>query len=609
MQREINPQETTRRAQFGGVRISGAQISGARTWGSRMSLFCRRGGGVGVRLGRLWTQVTYLTTAILVVTFNAASVTTGCQTNLDEPSSTVPAAAMDQQSRSASPADIPRILKQLDSVQFDERQLATDSLVSLGSVSLRPLAKSYLDSSPEKRWRIKRVLEQLCIEGDEATFFKSAAILRTLFGGELTNERIVELQLDWKRKRTQVAAENLRSLGADVELYLPTETANEQIFFNLGGSPEPQAATTQPKPVSTAPPRIDPEELIGEIDRIIVGSIEQNRRIALADQIEPAVLTAEQQMAREFAVPELMFRNGIVFQDPLQGRVFVNGQMAFPDMTFFGSNVRLGKQWRGTNADVQLVAAIQNMTNIVFEDFKIDVDVLETLQRIAELRTITIGNCELTAAAVEKLSELKQLAQVTIKQQTLTEELASSIAAISELRMLSLNQVAWGAGAAEKLTEHKLLQAVSLSGMNIEPEFFDLANRLVNLRQVQMQGCKFNLDHYREFARRNPQLDINVTGRSFMGVRAPLNNIPVQFETPSCAISEVVPGSGAEAAGLQAGDEIVSINNEPIKAFQELVLLVSQHDPGKVIQVEYRRNQKLFKANVKLGDRAEAPQE
>lgn len=94
-----------------------------------------------------------------------------------------------------------------------------------------------------------------------------------------------------------------------------------------------------------------------------------------------------------------------------------------------------------------------------------------------------------------------------------------------------------------------------------------------------------------------------------MGVRAPLNTLPVQFEQPQCAISEVVPGSGAEAAGLQAGDEIVTINGEPIRAFEELVLIVSQFDPGKTIQVEYRRNKVLRKADVVLGDRTQAPQE
>lgn len=561
------------------------------------------------RVGDLAARPVIVFLVLLAIVCAGGSSGRGCQPSSDEPLSARETVGQNQETRLVSPTDIPRILKQLDSAQFDERQLATDGLVSLGSVALRPLAKSYLDSSPEKRWRIKRVLEQLCIEGDEATFFKSAAILRTLYGGDLTAERIVELQLDWKRKRTQVAAESLRKLGADVELYLPNENEAEPMFFNLREVPEPQAASTKPKPVTTASLQVAPEQLIGEIDRIIVGSIDQNRRIALADQIEPEALTPEQQLAREFAVPELMVRNGIVIQDAFQGRVFINGQLAFPDMTFFGSNVRLGKQWSGADVDVQLLAAIQNMTNIVFEEFKIDVSVLETLQRIAELRTITIIQCDITPAAVEKLAELKQVAQVTVKRQELTVELAASIASINELRMLSLEQVTWGKGAAEKLGDHKLVQALSLNGMTVESEFFDLANRLVNLRQVQMNGCKFSLDQYREFARRNPQLDINVTGRSFMGVRAPLSNIPVQFETPSCAISEVVPGSGAEAAGLQAGDEIVSINGEPIKAFQELVLLVSQHDPGKVIEVEYRRNQKLVKAKVKLGDRAEAPQE
>ncbi|GFI65685.1 regulator of sigma-W protease RasP [Lachnospiraceae bacterium] len=53
---------------------------------------------------------------------------------------------------------------------------------------------------------------------------------------------------------------------------------------------------------------------------------------------------------------------------------------------------------------------------------------------------------------------------------------------------------------------------------------------------------------------------------------------------------QVIEGGGAEAAGLQAGDRIISLNGERICLYQEISLFIQTSYQGGEIQVEYERD-------------------
>jgi len=65
-------------------------------------------------------------------------------------------------------------------------------------------------------------------------------------------------------------------------------------------------------------------------------------------------------------------------------------------------------------------------------------------------------------------------------------------------------------------------------------------------------------------------------------------------------ISQVIEGSAAEEAGLEAGDTIVKLNHTNIRTFREITLFRMTHDAEEPIAVVYERNGEEYETTVQL---------
>lgn len=89
-------------------------------------------------------------------------------------------------------------------------------------------------------------------------------------------------------------------------------------------------------------------------------------------------------------------------------------------------------------------------------------------------------------------------------------------------------------------------------------------------------------------------------------------------------VERIVPGSGAEQAGLQGGtsqvvvegesyqlggDVIVKAGGQDVASTERLREIVSQHEPGDTLSVEFYRGRERRTADVKLGRQSPPPQE
>ena len=65
-------------------------------------------------------------------------------------------------------------------------------------------------------------------------------------------------------------------------------------------------------------------------------------------------------------------------------------------------------------------------------------------------------------------------------------------------------------------------------------------------------------------------------------------------------IAQVVPGSGADDAGLVPGDILLSINNNEVNDIPRMQEIVGQKHPGDTIRIMYRRDGSLYHTDVIL---------
>ena len=97
-----------------------------------------------------------------------------------------------------------------------------------------------------------------------------------------------------------------------------------------------------------------------------------------------------------------------------------------------------------------------------------------------------------------------------------------------------------------------------------------------------------------------------VTNRATVGVS--LSTVEEDFFEPSTGqtfsaglyIKEVYAGSGAEAAGLQAYDRIISVDGTPVMSYTDLSKILTSKNVGDTIDLEIERNQETRTVTVTL---------
>lgn len=93
--------------------------------------------------------------------------------------------------------------------------------------------------------------------------------------------------------------------------------------------------------------------------------------------------------------------------------------------------------------------------------------------------------------------------------------------------------------------------------------------------------------------------------RAYIGVQ--IRDINADFaeeigleEIKGIYVASVIDDGGADEAGIEEGDVIIAINNNPINSVSELMGSVAQHNPGEVVKVDINRDNEFHTYNVTL---------
>jgi hypothetical protein len=122
---------------------------------------------------------------------------------------------------------------------------------------------------------------------------------------------------------------------------------------------------------------------------------------------------------------------------------------------------------------------------------------------------------------------------------------------------------------------------------------------LIVMRNGQQQTVYFNRPA--NFASQGP--DMRHQQHAFRRGQAVLG-VSLDFRVPDAAIvTQVTPASPAERAGLQPGDMIIALNNQPIGSSHQVVQTIASMAPGQQVSLDISRQQSQFQVDAILAQR------
>jgi hypothetical protein len=121
--------------------------------------------------------------------------------------------------------------------------------------------------------------------------------------------------------------------------------------------------------------------------------------------------------------------------------------------------------------------------------------------------------------------------------------------------------------------------------------------KMPSLAYLNIRGGKFSREALRTFHRKNRKVAIMVIGEGMMGVNG-------THHREGCILDSVFSPSGAHDAGLQAGDEVIQIEDDEIRDFSDLTIAVGTRAAGDKLRVVYKRGEEKRETVVTLGTRA-----
>ncbi len=77
--------------------------------------------------------------------------------------------------------------------------------------------------------------------------------------------------------------------------------------------------------------------------------------------------------------------------------------------------------------------------------------------------------------------------------------------------------------------------------------------------------------------------------------------IQVEASDAGLIVSGVVPGSPADAAGLEAGDVITSIGDRDVQSLEDALRVLASSEPGQTLPLTYERDGETHSTSVELG--------
>jgi hypothetical protein len=203
------------------------------------------------------------------------------------------------------------------------------------------------------------------------------------------------------------------------------------------------------------------------------------------------------------------------------------------------------------------------------ESFQGDVGDLRHLRWLSDMRHVTLRGEKVTDAWLAKLTAMEDsLLQLSLKRCKISDEGLAPLASLKRLQVLDI-----------------LYSPVTDQGIGS-------LKAVQSLAKVRLYGTKITREGADQLA---PQIaEVDWRKGAFLGVSC--------SPTGPCILQQVIPGSGAEKAGIEPGDIIVKYNDKPVTDFPTLTAHIAKHEAGDTIKLEIVRNGELITREVTFGE-------
>ena len=481
---------------------------------------------------------------------------------------------------------IQQLVKQLAHPDFEQRESAERQLIEIGSPAVDSLLEELIDCKPDVCSRIKRIL-QLCSEKcDEESLFKVLGVLRLRF--EVSDQRIEPLLQRWAFQRRGELVANWREQGVVVND--PFEKRGD-VLEVMGGLGQFRLAPVRqdfeqrgfaPTPTGLKQPTVVEQKIEAhtrsnaELIRLVLkGTLEQNKKLVLnskqgADGFEKKVSMVQKQ--------------------PVV--------------------VTIGENWKGDYSifDFDDAPSVLPISGLELQKLEINDTLLSAIKK-QPIGTVVLTECSVAANLKETLP--RSVSSLVIDGSDSSADLLRLVSSESPmLRHLRFEKSKFGEDEALMLRSFGQLTNVDLAKIDLAGSVFDGLATVRSLRRLDLQRCKFPAAAFNEFKeKRGRSVDVKFTPQAFLGVSADSRGFAAQFPRAqlkgACIITTVVPGEGAERAGMKIGDEVFQMGDYKIADFDELRVVIAQYEVGDEATIKVRRDGKELTLKAKLGSPSE----
>ena len=150
------------------------------------------------------------------------------------------------------------------------------------------------------------------------------------------------------------------------------------------------------------------------------------------------------------------------------------------------------------------------------------------------------------------------------------------------------------------VTGKRVLQSdCELVGGDSGGPLFDMQGRVIGINSRIMDDTSANF--HVPISAYQDGWDRLVAGELFSSHSGSLLGVRVEAATQGVRVTRVFPGDPAEAAGLLAGDVILTFQSRRVTSQDQLTELVGQENPGETVRLEILREGKPMTLRVRLG--------